>query len=71
MSIGEEDVRDIIFDITDGLGADLIYDAVGGPGIEELAWATKRLGRIIIYGAWVRRTRPFNPLEMFKLNNRS
>jgi len=22
---GEEDVRDIIFDITDGLGADLIY----------------------------------------------
>jgi hypothetical protein len=35
----------------DGLGADLIYDAVGGPGLEELAWATKRLGRIIVYGA--------------------
>ena len=49
--VGEEDVRDVIFDITNGLGADLIYDAVGGPGIEELAWATKRLGRIIIYGA--------------------
>jgi len=48
--VGEEDVRDIIFDITDGLGADLIYDAVGGPGLEELAWATKRLGRIIVYG---------------------
>ena len=49
--VGEEDVRDIIFDITKGLGADLIYDAVGGPGLEELAWATKRLGRIITYGA--------------------
>src|SRR5207248_78416 len=49
--VGEEDVRDSIFDITDGLGADLIYDAVGGPGLGELAWATKRLGRIIIYGA--------------------
>ena len=48
--VGEEDVRDIIFEITDGLGADLIYDAVGGPGFEELAWATKRLGRIINYG---------------------
>jgi len=49
--VGEEDVRDAIFDLTDGLGADLIYDAVGGPGLEELVWATKRLGRIIVYGA--------------------
>jgi NADPH:quinone reductase-like Zn-dependent oxidoreductase len=45
---GEEDVQDAIFAITDGLGADLIYDAVAGPGLEELTWATKRLGRIII-----------------------
>lgn len=49
--VGEEDVRDAIFDITDGLGADVIYDAVGGPGLEELVWATRRLGRIIVYGA--------------------
>ena len=53
---GEEDVRDAVFDITDGLGADLIYDAVGGPGLEELIWATKRLGRIIVYGALGNRT---------------
>lgn len=49
--VGEEDVADTIFDITGGLGADLIYDGVGGPGLEELAWATKRLGRIVTYGA--------------------
>lgn len=49
--VGEEDVRDTIVDITDGLGADLIYDGVGGPGLEELALATKRLGRIVSYGA--------------------
>ncbi|MBV9491070.1 MAG: zinc-dependent alcohol dehydrogenase family protein [Verrucomicrobia bacterium] len=49
--VGEEDVRDTIIDITDGLGADLIYDGVGGPGLEELALATKRLGRIVTYGA--------------------
>ena len=36
---GEEDIRDAIIDLTDGLGADLIYDAVGGPGLEELVWA--------------------------------
>jgi NADPH:quinone reductase len=48
---GEEDIRDAIIDLTDGLGADLIYDAVGGPGLEELVWATRRLARIIVYGA--------------------
>ncbi|MBV9490887.1 MAG: zinc-binding dehydrogenase, partial [Verrucomicrobia bacterium] len=49
--VGEEEVRDTIVDITDGRGADLIYDGVGGPGLEELALATKRLGRIVTYGA--------------------
>jgi NADPH:quinone reductase-like Zn-dependent oxidoreductase len=49
--VGEEDVRDTVLDITDGLGADVIYDAIGGPGLEELAWATNRLGRIVTYGA--------------------
>src|SRR5206468_2523366 len=42
--VGEEDVRDIIFDITDGLGADLIYDAVGGPGLEALGEASQSAG---------------------------
>jgi NADPH:quinone reductase-like Zn-dependent oxidoreductase len=28
----------------------VIYDAVAGPGLEELVWATKRSGHVIVYG---------------------
>jgi len=49
--LGDCDVRETIVEITDGLGADVVYDAVAGPGLEELVWATKRLGQIIVYGA--------------------
>ena len=28
----------------------MIYDAVAGPGLEELVWATKRSGHVIVYG---------------------
>ena len=49
--LGDCDVRKTIIEITDGLGADVVYDAVAGPGLEELVWATKRLGQVIVYGA--------------------
>jgi len=49
--VGDSDVRKTIVEITDGLGADVVYDAVAGPGLEELIWATKRLGLVIVYGA--------------------
>jgi len=48
---GDAEVRKTIVEITDGLGADVVYDAVAGPGLEELVWATKRLGQVIVYGA--------------------
>jgi NADPH:quinone reductase-like Zn-dependent oxidoreductase len=47
---GREDVQQAIFERTEGLGAEVIYDAVGGPGLEELIWATKRFGWVIVYG---------------------
>jgi NADPH:quinone reductase-like Zn-dependent oxidoreductase len=47
---GREDVQEAILDLTDGLGAEVIYDAVAGPGLEELVWATRRSGHIIVYG---------------------
>jgi NADPH:quinone reductase-like Zn-dependent oxidoreductase len=47
---GREDIQEAIFERTEGLGAEVIYDAVGGPGLEELIWATKRFGWVIAYG---------------------
>src|ERR1700730_8709913 len=47
---GREDVQEAILELTEGLGAEVIYDAVAGPGLEELVWATKRAGHVIVYG---------------------
>jgi NADPH:quinone reductase len=47
---GSEDVQEAILELTEGLGAEVIYDAVAGPGLEELVWATKRCGHVIVYG---------------------
>jgi NADPH:quinone reductase-like Zn-dependent oxidoreductase len=47
---GREDIQEAIFDRTEGLGAEVIYDAVAGPGLEELIWATKRFGWVFAYG---------------------
>ena len=47
---GREDILEAVFERTEGLGAEVIYDAVGGPGLEELIWATKRFGWVIVYG---------------------
>src|ERR1700751_5034518 len=47
---GSDDVQETILEITDGQGADVVYDGVAGPGLEELVWATRRLGSVIGYG---------------------
>jgi NADPH:quinone reductase-like Zn-dependent oxidoreductase len=47
---GADDVHERVLEITDGQGADIVYDAVAGPGLEELVWATRRLGSVIVYG---------------------
>ncbi len=47
---GHEDIQEAVFECTEGRGAEVIYDAVGGPGLEELIWATKRFGWVIAYG---------------------
>jgi NADPH:quinone reductase-like Zn-dependent oxidoreductase len=47
---GSDDVQEALLEITRGHGADVVYDGVGGPGLEELVWATKRFGHIVVYG---------------------
>jgi NADPH:quinone reductase len=46
---GTDDVQETVLEIASD-GADVVYDGVGGPGLEELVWATKRLGHVIVYG---------------------
>jgi NADPH:quinone reductase-like Zn-dependent oxidoreductase len=48
-----DDVAQRILHLTDGRGADVIYDPIAGPGLEALASATKTLGHLIVYGALV------------------
>jgi NADPH:quinone reductase-like Zn-dependent oxidoreductase len=47
---GLDDVQEAILDITADFGAHVIYDGVAGPGLEELVWATRKFGHVIVYG---------------------
>jgi NADPH2:quinone reductase len=39
-----------ILEITDGRGADMIFDPVAGPELEDLGRATRYHGRVLVYG---------------------
>ncbi|MFP3987772.1 zinc-dependent alcohol dehydrogenase family protein [Streptomyces sp. E11-3] len=47
---GEEDVVKETRRLTGGKGAELVFDAVGGPGLVELAQATAHAGTVVVYG---------------------
>jgi len=47
----EVDVVERVKELTDGKGADLVFDAVGGPGFVKLLQATATGGLLILYGA--------------------
>jgi NADPH:quinone reductase-like Zn-dependent oxidoreductase len=47
----EMDMVESATELTDGKGADLIFDAVGGPGFVKLLQATATDGLLILYGA--------------------
>jgi NADPH:quinone reductase-like Zn-dependent oxidoreductase len=47
---GTDDVQEALLEITNGRGVDVVYDGVAGPGLEELVWATRRRGSVIVYG---------------------
>jgi NADPH:quinone reductase-like Zn-dependent oxidoreductase len=47
---GEEDLAARVMEITEGRGADLIFDAVAGRSMEDLAAAAAREATIFVYG---------------------
>ncbi|WP_165069149.1 zinc-dependent alcohol dehydrogenase family protein [Paludisphaera rhizosphaerae] len=47
----EQDLVDEILKISGGEGARVVFDPVGGPTVEKLAKAMKRLGILFLYGA--------------------
>src|SRR5260370_39290114 len=46
---GREDVQEAILELTEWLGGEVICDAVAGPGLEEVVWATKSFGHVVCY----------------------
>ena len=50
IATGDENLRERVLAITDGHGADLAFDGVGGPQLEDVAESMTHGGRIILYG---------------------
>ena len=51
--------------LTGGAGAQLVFDAVGGPGFATLARATAAGGKLVLYGALDARKTEIPPLDVF------
>lgn len=49
-AIGYEDLKDRIKELTDGRGADVVYDSVGGAAFDACSRAMARGGRLLIIG---------------------
>ena len=53
-------MADQILEITGGEGASFVFDPVAGPGVLELARATRYQGRLFVYGRLDSRPTPFS-----------
>ncbi|MDG3003184.1 zinc-dependent alcohol dehydrogenase family protein [Paludisphaera mucosa] len=60
----EQDLVAEILSLTDGKGARVVFDPVGGPTVEKLLQATSKLGILFLYGALS--TEP-TPLPLFEV----
>ncbi|MBD2899652.1 2-haloacrylate reductase [Actinomadura sp. RB99] len=59
-----DDVAAPVLDLTGGRGAELVFDAVAGPGVIDLARAVAPGGTLIEYGALSGRTTPYPGFEL-------
>ena len=64
----EQDVVSEIKRLTDGKGADLVFDPVGGPTFAKLVEATASGGLLILYGALSREQTAVPPFHIFARN---
>jgi NADPH:quinone reductase-like Zn-dependent oxidoreductase len=68
IATAEQDLVKEVKALTDGKGADLVFDAVGGAGFADLCQATKTGGLLILYGALDKRVTAVPPFEVFGRN---
>ncbi|REE99719.1 zinc-dependent alcohol dehydrogenase family protein [Thermomonospora umbrina] len=47
----EEDVADRVLGLTEGRGAEVVFDAIAGPGVTDLAKVVAPEGTLLLYGA--------------------
>jgi len=67
----EENIAARVLEITQGHGANVVYDAVGGAQFAKLIEATARFGRVVTYGALAPDAVTGTPLPWFDLIGRA
>jgi NADPH:quinone reductase-like Zn-dependent oxidoreductase len=65
IATGEQDVVAEVRRLTDGVGANLVFDPVGGPGFAQLAQSTASAGTLVLYGALDSRAIQIPPFDIF------
>jgi NADPH:quinone reductase-like Zn-dependent oxidoreductase len=65
IATAEKDLEAEVKRLTDGNGADLVFDAVGGPNFSALAKSTKAGGLIVLYGAFDANPTTVSPFDVF------
>ena len=68
LAVEEVDVVQEVKELTGGKGAELVLDAVGGPGFSKLAEATATGGMLILYGALSAEPTVIPPFQVFARN---
>ncbi|MBO4270585.1 zinc-dependent alcohol dehydrogenase family protein [Microbispora triticiradicis] len=60
----EEDVAGRVLELTDGRGAEYVFDAVAGPGVTELARAVAPGGTLLLWGAQSGQPTPYPGFDL-------
>ncbi|MFG1805581.1 zinc-dependent alcohol dehydrogenase family protein [Streptomyces sp. NPDC049040] len=61
---GTEDIAEGVRAATGGRGADIVFDAVAGPGVRDLAAVTAPEGTLLVYGALSGEPTPYPAIDL-------